>query len=593
VKRIVSFLSKEFYIPKLEKLGKVVESFSLTEKLIFGILSLLFIITSLSLLLKVNAQFLVEIPRFGGTLKEGMVGNPRFINPILAISETDRDLTTLVYSGLMRTTPNGNIIPDLAESFEVSDDGLLYTFTIRDDAYFQDGEKVTTDDVIFTILKTQDPAIKSPKRANWDGILIEKIDDRKIRFTLSQPYSPFLLNTTIGILPEHIWKDVSTDEFAFTNFNTNPIGSGPYTVQKIKRNSSGIATYYELKAFDEFTLGKPFIKTIEARFYKNEDELIEALEEKNIDAIHGISPEKTRVLEEENFRVQRLPLPRVFGVFFNSNQAPVLIDRDVRNALDTAVPKAEIIDTVLHGYAQETDSPIPPSLIPYDVIAPPSDTESVDDVSASTEEAVSNTEKSAQILKSAGFEINENGFMERETSDGVQTLSFSISTANVPELVHVAEMVVDAWRGIGADVTLKVFESNDLNQNVIRPRKYDALLFGEIIGRDLDFYAFWHSSQRNDPGLNIANYVNSDVDELLSTARETSDSDERLNSYREFEKEIIADKPASFIYSPDFIYIIPKKLNGQIADNIITPSERFMNVYTWYLETDTVWRVFE
>lgn len=593
MKRIVSFLSKEFYIPKLEKLGKVVESFSLTEKLIFGILSLLFIITSLSLLLKVNAQFLVEIPRFGGTLKEGMVGNPRFINPILAISETDRDLTTLVYSGLMRTTPNGNIIPDLAESFEVSDDGLLYTFTIRDDAYFQDGEKVTTDDVIFTILKTQDPAIKSPKRANWDGILIEKIDDRKIRFTLSQPYSPFLLNTTIGILPEHIWKDVSTDEFAFTNFNTNPIGSGPYTVQKIKRNSSGIATYYELKAFDEFTLGKPFIKTIEARFYKNEDELIEALEEKNIDAIHGISPEKTRVLEEENFRVQRLPLPRVFGVFFNSNQAPVLIDRDVRNALDTAVPKAEIIDTVLHGYAQETDSPIPPSLIPYDVIAPPSDTESVDDVSASTEEAVSNTEKSAQILKSAGFEINENGFMERETSDGVQTLSFSISTANVPELVHVAEMVVDAWRGIGADVTLKVFESNDLNQNVIRPRKYDALLFGEIIGRDLDFYAFWHSSQRNDPGLNIANYVNSDVDELLSTARETSDSDERLNSYREFEKEIIADKPASFIYSPDFIYIIPKKLNGQIADNIITPSERFMNVYTWYLETDTVWRVFE
>ena len=181
----------------------------------------------------------------------------------------------------------------------------------------------------------------------------------------------------------------------------------------------------------------------------------------------------------------------------------------------------------------------------------------------------------------------------RETSDGSEILTFSVSTADIPELVHVAELITETWRSLGADVSVRIFDSNELNQNVIRPRRYDALLFGEIIGRDLDFYAFWHSSQRSDPGLNVADYANITVDKLLEEARILDNSPERNDALQKFEKEIIEDVPAAFIYSPEFIYVVPKKLKSELSKNITTPSDRFSNIYQWYLNTDTVWKIFK
>jgi peptide/nickel transport system substrate-binding protein len=138
------------------------------------------------MLYKVNRSFLVEVPDYGGSLTEGVVGAPRFINPLLATSDTDRDLTTLIYSGLMKIDDQGKLIPDIAESYTVSDDELNYVFTIKDNVYFHDGEKLTVDDVIYTIEKAQDPELKSPREANWVGVKVERIDDKTIAFNLKQ-----------------------------------------------------------------------------------------------------------------------------------------------------------------------------------------------------------------------------------------------------------------------------------------------------------------------------------------------------------------------------------------------------------------------
>ncbi|MFT5179578.1 MAG: peptide/nickel transport system substrate-binding protein [Candidatus Paceibacteria bacterium] len=562
---------------QLAKLASIIKSLSLTEKAIFSVFALLFIISSLSALLKVNAQFLVEIPRFGGSLKEGVIGTPRFINPVLALSETDRDLSTLVYSGLMRITPEGELITDLAEEYSISEDGLEYTFKIKENAKFHDGEKVTTEDIIFTISRTQDPTIKSPKRANWDSVIVEQVSDMEIKFVLSQQYSPFIFNTTMGILPKHLWEKVTSDEFAFTIFNTEPIGSGPYRVDGVKENSTGIATQYSLKAFDDFVLGKPYIEDIKMYFFKNEEELLLALDDEIITSAHSISPSSALSLDED-YRVERVTLPRIFGVFFNQSQAPVLANKGVRNALNTAISKQSLIDEVLKGFGQISDSPIPPSTIPYETLA---------DGEEGTE--INHTDEAIEILIDNGWDLNDEGVMQKKN----EILSFSISTANVPELIQVAEVIVRSWRDIGADVELKVFEPNDLNQNVIRARKYDALLFGEIIGRDLDLYAFWHSSQRNDPGLNIADYANIDVDKLIEKARVLDEKEERIETYREIEKNIIKDIPAVFLYSPFFTYVVPEELKGKITENITTPSERFLNINEWYLVTDTVWSMFK
>jgi len=581
VKSIKYIFTKEFYIPKLDRLGNIIGSFSLLEKLIFFIFSILFIITSLGMLLNVNAHFLVKVPKFGGTLTEGVVGTPRFINPVIAISDADRDLTSLVYSGLMRTTEDGTLVPDIAEKYEISEDGLEYHFYLKENAVFHDGKPVTADDVIFTILQTQDPAIKSPRRANWDSIAIEKINDKEIIFRLSQPYNPFIFNTTMGILPKHLWGNIVADEFAFSSLNINPVGSGPYKVKDVNRDSAGIIEEYVLQANPDFILGKPFIKNIVVRFYRNEQEIITALRDDKIETINGISPDSAKELQDEGFRIEQLPLPRIFGVFFNQNQAPILANKAVRQALDASVNRKGIIDGILKGFGNEIKSPIPESLIPFEVLE--SDTE---------KEELTPTEKGLEILTDAGWEVNEDGFMEKENKGSKDVLRFKISTGNVPELIEIAEYVVSEWRKIGADASLEIFESNDLNNNVIRPRKYDSLFFGEVIGRDLDFYAFWHSSQRNDPGLNIANYANIDVDRYLENVRNTQDDEKNLEYYREFEKEIQKDTPAVFLYTPDFIYILPKNLEGTLPRNISTPSERFMNVYKWYLETDTVWSIF-
>ncbi|MFA7193420.1 MAG: ABC transporter substrate-binding protein [Candidatus Paceibacterota bacterium] len=587
MKKVIRLFGKEFNISRFNKIAEAISRFSFAEKIIFGVFSVIFVLSALLIMLKVNEQFLIKVPKVGGTLHEGVIGTPRFINPLLAISETDRDLTTLIYSGLTRTTPTGDVIPDLAYSYEVTEDGLEYIFKIRDDAVFHDGEKVTADDIVFTIEKAKDPVIKSPKRANWEGVLVEKLSDNEVRFVLSQPYSPFLLNTTLGILPKHIWENVSPEEFAFTQINIEPIGSGPYELSKVKRNSSGIAEKYELKAFDKFTLSKPYIKNIYFSFFKNEDILVNALKSNQINSINSIQPARASELELSGHNVKQFPLPRIFGVFLNQSKSPILVSKAVRSALDEAINKEALVGKVLSNYGNVANGPIPESIIPFSQLSSPDESASETTVSDEAHIAAAKL-----ILEEAGFELNEQGVMQRETSDGVEILSFSISTPNVPELTLAAESVIESWKKIGADVTLKVFEPNDFNQNVIRPRNYDAILFGEIIGRDLDFFAFWHSSQRNDPGLNIADYANIDVDSALEEARQLDNGPERVEKLRVFVQEIQKDMPAIFLYSPNFIYVVPERLQGVVPKNIATPSERFLSVYNWYLETDTVWRIF-
>ncbi|MEK7150056.1 MAG: ABC transporter substrate-binding protein [Patescibacteria group bacterium] len=569
-------------IPKSERLLKVINSFSIAEKAIFYLVVVIFITSSVILLWKVNQHFLVEFPARGGELKEGIVGSPRFINPILATNDADRDMTALIYSGLMKSSPEGKLVPDLAESYTVSKDGLIYSFKLKDNVYFHDGRKVTADDVEFTINKTQDSALKSPKRANWDGIKVNKKNDREIEFILKQPYSPFLENTTLGILPKHIWTNFDNDQFSFSLFNIEPIGSGPYKIKTVKKNSYGIPTYYTLTSFNKYALGEPYIKNLIINFYQNEKSLTEDFQGGNIESMNTVSSQNAETLKnEKDLQIVRAPLSRIFGVFFNQNQSPVLMNKEVREALNAAVDKDGIVNEVLNGYGIKINSPMPPELAANST-EPEEQKENADE----------KIKKASSLLEKGGWKMNaKDKVLEKKTKISTEQLRFAISTANTPELKKVAELIKETWEKLGAKVEVKIFEPGDLNQN-IRARKYDALLFGEIIGRDLDLFAFWHSSQRKDPGLNIALYANSKADKLLEDARKIENKSDRMEKYKQFEAEIEKDTPVVFLYSPDFIYIIPAKVRGYSIGQIITPAERFLNVNDWYVNTGKVWKIF-
>jgi peptide/nickel transport system substrate-binding protein len=578
------------------------ESFSHGGRALFLFFAGLCVVSSVALLYLLNASLLVAVPAPGGSYIEGIIGAPRFINPILAISDSDRDLTSLIYSGLLRAGQKGDYIPDLAQSYTISDDGRTYTFILRPNATFHDGTPVTADDVVFTIAKSQDLAVKSPVRANWDGVTVIEIDAHTVQFVLKAPYAPFIENVTLGILPKARWQNVSDEEFAFSELNTSPVGSGPYRVGSISRTSSGIPSTYELKPFANYSLGAPYLDKLTLRFYQSEDALISALKSSDIEAASGISPAELENLKE--FTVKSAPLNRVFGVFFNQNQSAVLRDADVRQALSAAIDRDALVGQVLGGYGTPLTGPIPPGLLAA-VSTPVADTLANTVPSALVRQgtpapAEQKKEDPALVARAMlvkkGWVAGESGILQKTTGKGksavTQTLEFSLATDNVPELRAAAQYLREQWQKMGAKINVQIYDQGDLSQNVIRPRKYDALLFGEVIGREVDLFAFWHSSQRNDPGLNIAAYANSTADKLLAALRTTTSDSQRALLYNQFNAELGKDIPAIFLYAPDFVYIVPNDLRGLNLGFIEAPSDRFLSAALWYRQSDAVWPIF-
>lgn len=590
---------------RFAKVNSLYQAFRPTEKLIFIVASIVLVLSVFSLIKNVNDLYSVELPSQGGTYSEGIVGYARFINPLLGYTDADKDMINLVYSGLLRPTPDGTLVADLAESWNVSDDGLTYTFILKDGLTFHDGKALTTDDIEFTIEKARDPLIKSPRAENWVGVSIERVSEKEIKFTLKKSYAPFLENMTLGILPKHIWSNIEHEAFDINTHNREPIGSGPFKIKKAYRDDTGIYEQYDLIPFKEYSLGTPYIKRLSVKFYKNESNALTAYSNGSIDALGGIAPDEANKLKANKYSLQSTPLPRVFALFFNQSSAPVLVNREVREALNVSVNRLSLIDTILQGWGALSRGAIPRSLSQDYEIASNNRTSNVTFLATGTSNASSTEsvrvsdeyiEAGRKILTAKGWKLNEHGIFEKQVKSGnsiqTQILRFSISTSNVPELKRSAEILRDTWTKLGADVKVEIFEPSDLTQKVIRPRKYDSLLFGNVVGRDLDLYPFWHSSQRNDPGLNIALYTNIRADKALETIRTTSDVAKKLEAYKVFENEIQNDIPAIFLYSPDYIYATSKDIHNLEISNITTPSERFMNVYKWYIETEKVWKIF-
>jgi peptide/nickel transport system substrate-binding protein len=572
------------YVPLVDKAEDTYRALSRSGRTLFIFFSGLLIISVIGLLSLLNSQLIVAIPGYGGGMTEGIVGSPRFINPVLAVSDADRDLTSLVYSGLLRATPDGEYVSDLADHYSVSPDGLTYTFVLKDNAKFHDGKPVTADDVVFTVEKVQDAAVKSPLLANWTGVGVAATDPKTVEFTLKSAYAPFVDNLTLGILPKHLWQNVSDDEFPFSELNTSPVGSGPFKVSSISRTPAGIPSSYDLSAFGEYALGKPYFSYFTLKFYQSEDAVAQALARGDVEAASGLSPATLGALPGLN--VDRAQLNRVFGVFFNQNQSEVLRDLDVRRALNTSIDRQDLVSQVLQGYGTPLEGPIPPGILPE--ISRPSHV----DASGTTTPA----QKAQRMLETKGWVLGQDGVLTKTTGKGKDAktvrLAFSLSTGNVPELRAAAEYLRQQWSQMGAEVDVKIFDQGDLSQNVIRPRKYDALLFGEVVGRELDLFAFWHSSQRNDPGLNIAEYANSTADTILENLRATSDADTRVELIGKLMDELDKDVPAVFLYAPDFVYSVPKDIVGVHLGFIESPSDRFLSVTSWHRETDYVWPIF-
>lgn len=544
-----------------ERIRTVIKNLTPLGKVLLSIFIAGLVISTVALSYEVYAAASTEIPARGGEIEEGILGIPRFVNPLFALGHADHDLIELVYAGLYTYNTNGEIVPELAEGHTISEEGRTYTVTLKD-AYFHDGAKVTANDVVYTVRQAQNPLVKSTIQGDWSGVSVRAIDDKTVEFTISERYVPFIHNLTIGILPSHIWDPIGAERLAFSEQNLTPIGAGPYEIRGMRSARDGTRSFYTLSAFDDYILGEPLIPRIELSFYANGDDLLSAYKRGSISS-SAYLPEEF-VAEAADTEHIVFPIRRIFALFFNQEESVPLSSYEVREGLDRAAEKKFLVRTVFSGYATPIYSPYP-------------FTDNIQQEKSTS---------ARELLDEAGWEINEETGI-RESSAGTP-LSFSLSTALTPDLERTAELLKRNFENVGAQVTLNTHSTEELLQEVIRPRTYDALLFGQVIGRENDLFGYWHSSQLTDPGLNIALYANEEVDSLLEEMRtEAGDV-----SYNEFNKLVREDMPALFLYHPNLPYVHPPKIFGLVRHDIVSPHERFIDIHKWYIQTRRLWNIF-
>ncbi|MFT7328322.1 MAG: peptide/nickel transport system substrate-binding protein [Crocinitomicaceae bacterium] len=529
--------------------------------LLLRVFFVLIAISLLGFLWQLNQKNTTEIKASGGTLKEGIIGTPRFINPVLAQSQADLDLTRLLFTPILSIDREGEVYYGLADSLDISENKKIYTLTIKNTLSFSDGSKLNADDVIFTVKSIQDNLIKSPLNTQWQGVQIEKVNQYTITFTLDRPFSDFIYNLQIGVLPSNIWESIDAQEFIFSNYNSRPIGSGPYVIQDIDFEENGVPNRYTLER-NHGHIEEPYIKNIELQFFDNEETLIKNLSKNTIGAAYGISPVTAFKLKEE--LVSSATLPRVFALFFNQEKQPLLKSKKIREAINLGINKQNITENIFKGYASPINS----------IIGLPE------------REIIFDQQKAKEIIESENWVLNKDGIYSKDINNTKTDLSFSVSIPNIPDMQAVAESISSDLGTIGIKLIVRSYEQGNLTQDVIRPREYESLLFGYEIEKPSDLYAFWHSSQISDPGLNVSLFKKTSIDAALTNLRTSTTPElQKIND------EIIQEYPAVFLFSPSYIYVLPKNVKGT-SFSIHKSSDRFNTLKDWYIRTRHIWPLF-
>ena len=517
-------------------------------------------------------------PAYGGEHIEGLVGQPRFINPVLATSSSvDTDLSRIVYAQLLKFDKDLNLVPDLAESLPaISSDQKTYTLKLKPNLKWQDGQPITADDVVFTIDTIQNASYESPLYTNWNRVKVEKIDDLTVKFTTHEVSASFITNFALGIIPKHIWDGMSPSNFRLSDNNLKPIGSGPYAVREIKKTTDGTIKSIIFKANDLYYEGTPYITYQTFKFYTDSDSMLAAYQSKDIQSV-GFIPFDNKVFAVSDKSAEyQINLPQYQAVFFNLQKNPILQQLGVRQALWLATDRNPIINDVYLGFAQPAYGPILEGNLGYS-----------DKPKTATHY---NLDEAAGILDKAGWTLDPatNTRSKSVTSGKTttkQSLEFNLATNVSPLNVKAAEILQQQWAKLGITVHLTIVSASELQDQYIRPRNFDALLFSENTGADPDPFPFWSSGQSHDPGLNLSGFSNTTVDKLLTEARQTNDANVRTKDYQQFQDIITQQIPAIFLDSAVYVYINPKKEQGIDLDTVIYPSERFLDINHWYINT--------
>lgn len=573
------------------------------EKIII-IICLITLLASLTIIInhyyKNNRQI---TPRNGGYYVEGLIGTPRYINPLYSsINQTDRDLSRLIYSSLLVRDQQGKLANDLAESYQVSPDGLIYTIKIKDGIKWSNGNRLTAEDIVFTYQAIMDPSYGSPIKNSLNGVDIARVDDLTVRFTLSQPYGAFLDLLTVGIIPAELWNQIPAESASLADLNLKPIGSGPYQFKSLTKDQLGTIKSYQLTVNQNYFQTKPYIEEITFKFYNNYEELVAALNEGSINGANYLPQTiAEKLIAANRYNLKYLGTSQLVAVFINQDDQ-TLKNKVIRQALATSIDKNQILVKNNNLVSHLANGPILKQNQYYDtsLARPTFDLAKASKILAEdgwqpktiTAEDVDSAEKKLaeeqndQNQQKIITDLGAGQWLQKNN----QYLTINLTTVNEPDYLIIANQLAEAWQKVGIKISLNIVNPEDVNSQIIQQKDYSLLLYGQNLGSENDLTALWHSSQSGPNGFNLSNYRNEKVDKSLEILRSTLDQTARQQAAKELQNQINSDLPTIFLYNSSHLYIQHKKIKGFDTDFIIEPADRFNEINRWYIKTGRSWK---
>lgn len=507
-------------------------------------------------------QYLPKEPVSGGIYTEGIVGKIEQLSPLYSASNPpESSAVAVIFSGLTKKNDNRESVPDLAEKWEVSPDGKTYTFTLKNNLRWQDGKQLTAEDIVFTIETIQNPDVKSPLLPIWKGVGVKKQDEKTVAFSLTSPYAPFISNTDVAIIPKHILGNIPARSLKTAEFNTAPVGSGPYKFEVLKniKDSQELTLVPNRNYYGQI----PYLDKIVFKTYASISDLTGAYARREILGMRRIpNSEVNNKSQLPNIGMYSLAIPEYDALYFNLRK-DVIKEKAIRDAISLSISRAQIVKEVYSGGALPIYSPILPGYLGYNPKL-----RSQPDLNAAK----------AKITE-AGFVIGPDGI----ASKGDQRLVLRLITVDTSEKAREAELIKDAARQIGIDIQIEKSPFTTYIQDHVRPRDFDILLVSQNLGADSDIYSFWHSTEVNDPGLNFSGYTDRKLDKFLEQGRTILDPAVRKDKYLSVSQSIYDSNAAVYLVWPYYIYGVSKEVKGPGNGRFVDPKNRFWNVEKWYI----------
>ncbi len=506
----------------------------------------------------------ISVPEPGGTYTEAAVGTVNTLNPLLPESTTASDINSLIFSGLTRYNSRGQVVPDLA-TWTVGSDGTTYTFHLRHGVKWQDGVPFTSADVAFTLTAIQDPDSHSPLASSWQGVQFATPDNYTVVITLPEPLSSFIDSTTVGIVPRHLLEDVDPSELRTATFNQDPVGTGPFELKTFAPGAGDI----ELAANPDYYFGRPKLDEFDFKFYPTAADALTAYAQHQVTSPGQLLPSELAAAQSMPDLLQyKFSLPEEQTLFFNTKDA-VLSDATLRLILSRSLNRQAILNRATAGQATVVTQPLLPGQLGYTNAYQPTP------LSPSA---------AASALSGDGWTQSRPGALR--TKNG-QQLTLHLVTLQNSELSAAAGEIKRQWAPLGIKVSITTVGEDELQQTYMRPRNFQMLLYGLNVGADPDVYAYWHSSQATDPGVNLSQYASDTADHALESGRITADPGLRAAKYHIFLQTWDQDAPAAVLYQTGYVYATDATVAGIQAERLISPSDRYYDVYRWTVRRRT------